>query len=402
MDAKRRWRGFTLVELLVVIAIIGILIALLLPAVQAAREAANRNSCKNNMKQIVLALQNHHDSKHYLPLITTGDVGVGYGPTGSGANAGQPRGYSWIVMILPYMEQQSIYDRISQETNRFQSTVVMNEALTTIDNGPKATTPHISSVQIDTLQCPSYPGSLEIDTSVMSNFPSTPKRPAVCNYNAMLATHLTGTSKDPPDKSGMNPATSGLAGNGGMAVAARGENPGAYIQSGVVAWKIRKGLTMASYRDGTSHTIQVVESREPNVASWMDGSNTWVVGAWPKADVGDGIEFVTSGNNTYITLDISKDHGRLALNLGPQPSQATLEYYAEPNELPIGSGGSGKIPAPGRQWGPSSSHRGVIVHGFADGHSTTVEEDVDPNLYLHSITRDGREADSLDSGSGFG
>ena len=85
--------GFTLVELLVVIAIIGVLVSLLLPAVQAAREAARRMQCSNNLKQQGLAIQNHHDVfKHFPP--------GGYNPWGAVG--------SWATHILPYMEQNTL------------------------------------------------------------------------------------------------------------------------------------------------------------------------------------------------------------------------------------------------------------------------------------------------------
>jgi len=88
--------GFTLVELLVVIAIIGVLVALLLPAVQAAREAARRTQCSNNLKQIGLAVHNFHDARNGLPPLV----------------AGERRASFW-VYILPYLEQQNIYDLLN-------------------------------------------------------------------------------------------------------------------------------------------------------------------------------------------------------------------------------------------------------------------------------------------------
>ncbi|MDO5552495.1 MAG: DUF1559 domain-containing protein [Planctomycetia bacterium] len=100
LTTKRRRPGFTLVELLVVIAIIGILIALLLPAVQAAREAARRMQCTNNLKQIGVALHNYYDSHNVLPA---GQI--------CGTNL---KNGSCAVSILPYMEQQALYDCLAQ------------------------------------------------------------------------------------------------------------------------------------------------------------------------------------------------------------------------------------------------------------------------------------------------
>ena len=106
MKTPRNRRGFTLVELLVVIAIIGILIALLLPAVQAAREAARRMQCTNNLKQIGLAALNHEQAHGQYP---TGGWGwLWIGDPDRGFDQRQPGG--WIFNILPFMEQETLYD----------------------------------------------------------------------------------------------------------------------------------------------------------------------------------------------------------------------------------------------------------------------------------------------------
>jgi prepilin-type N-terminal cleavage/methylation domain-containing protein/prepilin-type processing-associated H-X9-DG protein len=106
--------AFTLVELLVVIAIIGILIALLLPAVQAAREAARRSQCTNNLKQIGIAAQNYHDAILAFPPLGTGPQTSGEISTvnisGKKAYHGQ---IGYLVLLAPYMEQTTIYNEIN-------------------------------------------------------------------------------------------------------------------------------------------------------------------------------------------------------------------------------------------------------------------------------------------------
>src|SRR5215203_2575717 len=101
----RRAGGFTLVELLVVIAIIGVLVALLLPAVQAAREAARRSQCSNQLRQQALGWHLHHDAHQFLPSAGWGwrwmaDPDRGFGKTQSG---------SWCYSILPYIEAGAVH-----------------------------------------------------------------------------------------------------------------------------------------------------------------------------------------------------------------------------------------------------------------------------------------------------
>ena len=136
VHTERRKSGFTLVELLVVIAIIGILIALLLPAVQAAREAARRASCSNKMKQIGLALHNYHDSHKEFPPDAIW-LGSGTRPE---------RNFTWIALLLPFMEQGPLYDQIDFRIPAWNQQVPAGTGGSTIA---------LNEVQLEAFTCPS-------------------------------------------------------------------------------------------------------------------------------------------------------------------------------------------------------------------------------------------------------
>jgi prepilin-type N-terminal cleavage/methylation domain-containing protein/prepilin-type processing-associated H-X9-DG protein len=124
-------RAFTLVELLVVIAIIGVLVALLLPAVQSAREAARRVSCLNNLVQTGLALHNYEFHHETLPPGVTN-------PDGPIRNEAQGQHVSWIVKVLPYLEQNAAYRKFDQSLGAYAEANA-----------------EVRAAEIKTLQCPS-------------------------------------------------------------------------------------------------------------------------------------------------------------------------------------------------------------------------------------------------------
>ena len=157
--------AFTLVELLVVIAIIGVLVGLLLPAVQAAREAARRMSCSNNFKQIGLAVHNYHSAYNQLPQQKTG---TGLDPTTMAwyeltDNTNQQQ-LSWLVPILPFIEQQAMWEEVSNPLG-YELDVATGERIVRTPPwnayGPKAGTNIAyppAMTEIPTFRCPSDPG----------------------------------------------------------------------------------------------------------------------------------------------------------------------------------------------------------------------------------------------------
>ena len=215
-----RKRGFTLIELLVVIAIIAVLIALLLPAVQQAREAARRTQCKNNLKQIGLALHNYHDVYQGFPAgwsIDPRNLNLQY----------------WGLSILPYMDQAPLYNQWDQSVPNLNEAAAFGFSPAAVANNTK-----LAKSVITAYLCPSNPGA-----------------PPVENYGMSRA--LTPTIPiDVTFSSGRNDysAVSGVRGDfAGIAYAGNAGGTRHGVLSGD-GWEKIRNIT-----DGTSNTLAVCE-----------------------------------------------------------------------------------------------------------------------------------------------
>jgi prepilin-type N-terminal cleavage/methylation domain-containing protein len=181
-------RGFTLIELLVVIAIIAILIALLLPAVQQAREAARRTQCKNNLKQLGLALHNYHDVFSIFPMSTNSDGSLDAGDTPNAL--GQPRlNHRGWLGVLPYIEQSAMFSALNLNAptgsyNRAGSTELPAPLNDPFTNGNA----QFVSVALTAFQCPSDPGATHwlggsVNYQISAQAQAARLYPALSNYD---------------------------------------------------------------------------------------------------------------------------------------------------------------------------------------------------------------------------
>nr|WP_271870056.1 DUF1559 domain-containing protein [Planctomicrobium sp.] len=315
---KNLRKGFTLIELLVVIAIIAILIALLLPAVQQAREAARRSQCKNNLKQIGLALHNYHDTVGTFPLGVRRDLPSGWG-------------MSWMVGILPYIDQAPLFNQLNPDIQHSGY----------VGNGPVA-----NRVRLNAYLCPSSP----LDAFTHSNARGWVMRPQYV---------------------GISGAT---AGNGFTTASASDFNVSGCCGS-VTAGQIRsdggvllpnRGIQIKDIKDGTSNTLVVSECGEffenaaGNAVDQVNSNHGWMMGTDRPA------QRVTNSRTFNLT---------------------TIRYT--PNTLDNTLPGTGNND--GANNGIYSAHVGGVQALLADGSVRFLSENIDMlNLRRLATRRDGQ------------
>jgi prepilin-type N-terminal cleavage/methylation domain-containing protein len=353
MTKKRM--GFTLVELLVVIAIIGILVALLLPAVQAARGAARRIKCNNNLKQFGLAAQNYHDVHKTFPRY--------------GFRSFQPteqdrwriwQGYSVHTMLLPYMEQQALYSRVQMGPAPGGPDLPWDWSFWY--NNPL----EVRNTTLPEFICPSAQKA-PVDNSIWNGGPG-------CNYAVSAGPTLRWVGRWDE----------------------RYETPGAFAP--------HKEIKLGDYRDGTANTIFAAEiltgdgrnnrylAGEPIRNRQYSGSGMW---EWPD---------VTEDKMEVWGLDCANNLGdHLSSNgwgwLGSNYTQTVFNTVVPPNwRYPtcIATGPPGYSSDRDGLYPSRSNHGPGALHLFADGSTHFIKDTTSFQLYQALGTRDASDVASLD------
>ena len=253
-ETGSRRAAFTLVELLVVIAIIGILIALLLPAVQAAREAARRMQCSNNLKQIGLAALNYESAYRTFPIDMShfNEAGV------------QLSGASWLVRILPFLEQSALYDALDLSGAAQDGHGVFNS----VNHPMLQETPGV-------YRCPSDAVTRPIKTNVWRAVPADLPL-SVTSYAGVLGPH--------------NPGDASIFGGEpdchNYTLTGKPECMGMFWRHSFLS-----PVTMSSIRDGTSRTIMAGDVRPD-----LDDFKVWPIGNGAIAFANSPINYKASGS----------------------------------------------------------------------------------------------------------
>ncbi|MDR1384741.1 MAG: DUF1559 domain-containing protein [Planctomycetaceae bacterium] len=331
--------GFTLVELLVVIAIIGVLIALLLPAVQAAREAARRMQCSNNLKQLGLATHNYLDAAKTLPYYCSPASPSNTpipAPTSTNHNAYQVwGGPSWVARILLYSEQNALIERSISDNARFwQSEPWTSAGLA------------YRTAEVNFLVCPTHGGGMLI-TSV-----ATAKRRSGC-----YAANLGATDYDQYE------------------MTIPGSSPAQTIKC-TAPWKCQQARRLSSIADGTSNTLLFAEVTPPQMEEYTK-----------DCTVGD----ICGGLGAGFTAWLSPNNKG-----GDVLWQAANRFPSDLIGTPGKRGGSATEGDPVNQIiAARSYHTGGINVGLADGSVQFVSDTINIDHWRAAATADGGETAGL-------
>ncbi len=364
---RHKSRGFTLIELLVVIAIIGILVGLLLPAVQAAREAARRMQCANNLKQVGLAVSNYELVHGSMPLTTTGPSRL-TPRLGSGFT-------SWLAMILPQIEQTSLYNSID-----FSQALTDDKSFSISDDYTQLT---ISS---------SHPNARAAATNVPTY---------LCPSDSSLLTPTLGTAQPAPGSYAGNlgwvRGASGIDGAGPAIRQANGAMP-IINPAQPDAWQVVR-VKLRDFTDGTSQTVLAAERLINNAVATNGTFGTTMTGALLPATTsfcaGSGSsnrklgDWVTYCNGVSVPdPTYSLPHGRSWI------SGWTLAANLYMHVMPINSrnchlyggedDGSNIVTA-------SSKHAGGAQVVFVDGHVQFISQSISSEIWWAIGSRNGGE-----------
>ncbi len=329
---RKRVIAFTLVELLVVIAIIGVLVALLLPAIQAAREAARRTQCVNNLKQLGLGALNFESAKGAYPT-AGGPVDLFINPNEQAKASYGFEGASWMYQLLPYIEQQNLYDLRSGGPGG---------SVGFVDTG-------LSEIRVSAYNCPSRSGryaTIGTDVYALGDYAGV-----IASWNDGRWTQYEYLDTAPPkERDGLTEETvvwTGILVKGGQVK----KN-----QSPPQVWNFAK-VDLAAVEDGSSNTILLAE-KAVEAKKWTVASAS----PWPYWEV--------YGYYTGADWPVMRMFGALILGSSSPNREVTVMGDDEVRSY-VAPGGTSN------EFGFGSAHPGIINSVFGDGSVHSISNSAD-------------------------